>query len=200
MLKIVDYGVGNLGSLLNMCERSGMRVGVAETPADVRCASGLILPGVGSFDNGIARLIRSNLVDSLNEVVLVKQRPILGICLGMQMMTETSDEGISPGLAWIPGHVRKFPASPDRRVPHIGWNVARTAKSNVLISEEESRFYFVHSYYVECFDRSDVCLQTDYGFVFDSGFQRENIFGVQFHPEKSHNFGRSLLQRFYGLL
>lgn len=199
-IAIVDYGAGNPASVQNMLRKIGVESVISHDLQEIENAEKLILPGVGSFDSGMNQLRDAGLIPLLNELVLEKQRPILGICLGMQLMTKGSEEGALPGLGWIEADtVRfKFDSSQRLRVPHMGWNVAEAKKPNVLFDpfEPEERFYFVHSYHVSCLDRSDILTETRYGVEFTSSFQKDNIVGVQFHPEKSHRFGYQLLKRF----
>lgn len=204
MIAIVNYGLGNLGSIQNMLKKVGAtNVEIAETPDQLERASKIILPGVGAFDSGMQRLKEANWIEILNKKVLIEKVPVLGICLGMQLMTNSSEEGNLPGLGWINAEVIKFRFEKDTRlkVPHMGWNIVSTAKPSSLISmsEEEKRFYFVHSYYVRAAEQSDVLLETEYGLKFVSAFEKDNILGVQFHPEKSHKFGMALFRNFITL-
>jgi imidazole glycerol-phosphate synthase subunit HisH len=201
MLVIVDYGVGNLGSLLNMCKHIGISASVSRKGQDILDATHIIVPGVGSFDYGIERLKESALIEVLNEAVCVRKKPTLGICLGMQLMTNYSEEGTESGLGWVDASTRKFPVKSDFKVPHMGWNRLVEVQSSALLKDslERSRYYFAHSYYVDCNDRVDVVAQANHGFDFDVIFQKENIIGVQFHPEKSHKFGMKLLKNFFSL-
>ncbi len=201
MIVVIDYGMGNVGSVVNMLRKVGAD---AEATGDVNAvarASKLVLPGVGAFDAAMTRLRERELVPVLNRRVLEEGVPILGICLGMQVMTESSEEGSEAGLGWIAGGTQRFrfddPAQ-RLRVPHMGWNVVRPAQPTPLFDGmyEEPRFYFVHSYHVTCRNEEDVMLTTEYGYRFVSGISRGNIFGVQFHPEKSHKFGMHLVRRF----
>lgn len=201
MIGIVHFGLGNVGAVQNMLTKLGVRAKTISSPDELRTASKLILPGVGSFDTGITRLQSSGLLPTLRDLVLVRKVPILGICLGMQLMTRSSSEGTQPGLAWVHAETRRLDPMGVRglRVPHMGWDVVRPAKQSPLIDDlpEDARFYFLHSYHVVCDDRADSLLRTPYGKVdIDSGFQHENIVGVQFHPEKSHRFGMWLFKSF----
>lgn len=200
MIAVIDYGVGNLGSIANMLKRVGARAVVTSDRGEIERAPKLILPGVGAFDVAMRNLSSLGLPELLHERVIVKHTPILGICLGMQLMTEGSEEGEEAGLGWIPGHTHRFEfARSDRlKVPHMGWNVVNPMKSSPLLQSESepARFYFVHSYYVRCRNSGDVLLRAHHGVDFDAGFERGNIMGVQFHPEKSHKFGMSLLDNF----
>ncbi len=192
---IVNYGLGNIQSVQNMFSYLGFRSEISNDPSIIREASHLILPGVGAFDHGMKLIHNNHLFDILNEKVLIKKTPVLGICLGMQLMCKHSEEGTLPGLGWIDASVIRF-RNTSIRVPHMGWNDVHIAKDNKIIQNEESSFYFVHSYHVVLNNSIDTLLTTNYGDEFVSGFQKENIFGVQFHPEKSHRFGMALLTNF----
>jgi len=199
MITIVDYGMGNLGSIRNMLKKIGADSEITAEPARIAAATKLVLPGVGAFDAGMENLDKSGLVPLLNERVRRDEVPVLGICLGMQLMTHSSSEGERPGLGWVDAKAVRFvPADATLKVPHMGWNIARPVRDDALLEglPRESRFYFVHSYYVACERREDVLLTTFYGADFDSGFRRGNVWGVQFHPEKSHRFGMHLLRNF----
>ncbi len=200
MIGIVDCGIGNLGSLVNMFKRAGIEAGVAATSEQLVQANKLVLPGVGAFDKGVECLDSSGMRDTLITEVVEKCKPILGICLGMQLMTSGSEEGVLPGLGWVDATTRRFTsnsASTPLRVPHMGWNTVRPQRGQTLFSEENlGRYYFVHSYDVECHDKSCVEAYTDYGQPFVAAYRFKNIWGVQFHPEKSHRFGMKLLKRF----
>ena len=200
-ITIVDYGVGNLGSIQNMLKKIGARSVIASSPEQLLQASKLILPGVGAFDAGMRTLAESGLVDALNQKALKDKTPVLGLCLGMQLMTRGSQEGALPGLGWVEARTVKFDSamSPGLKIPHMGWNQVEPAKGSPILKDipEKPRFYFVHSYHVRCDDRKDPLLQATYGSVsFDAGFQHDNLYGVQFHPEKSHRFGMWLLKNF----
>jgi glutamine amidotransferase len=199
VISVVDYGMGNLGSILNMMRKIGAEARIASSPQDVARSGKLILPGVGSFDHGMRNLEASGLRAALEDRVIRGGVPILGICLGMQLMTASSEEGQLPGLGWIDAVTRKFRfGDPTMKVPHMGWNGVeiRSAEGLFRDMDPEPRFYFVHSYYVECRREADVLATTEYGHPFVSAFQRGNVQGVQFHPEKSHRFGMRLLARF----
>jgi imidazole glycerol-phosphate synthase subunit HisH len=204
MISIVDYGLGNLGSIHNMLRKLGVAVQVTSDPTTVADAEKLILPGVGSFDNGMENLERLGLVPVLHRAVLERRVPVLGICLGAQLMTRSSEEGRKQGLGWIAADtIRFFSRSPELRlpVPHMGWRGvhAATACPLLLGLPSEPRFYFVHSYHFLCDEPRDVVLTTEYGYTFTAAFARDNIYGVQFHPEKSHKYGMGLLKRFAAL-
>jgi len=197
---IVDYGMGNVGSIVNMLRKIGTDATVSPDPDVISQASKLILPGVGAFDSAMKRIREFGLRDVLDHKARVDKTPIIGLCLGMQLLTEGSDEGAEPGLGWVPGRTHKFDARayPDIRIPHMGWNTAHRVRDDELTSDftSDPRFYFVHSYYVKCDDPADVILTARHGVEFHAGLHHENIFGVQFHPEKSHHFGMTLLTGF----
>jgi imidazole glycerol-phosphate synthase subunit HisH len=201
MILVVDYGMGNLGSIVNMFRRIGVQVVVARDPESVGTAKKILLPGVGSFDAAMSRVAASGFREVLDHKAEVEKVPILGICLGMQLLTRGSEEGRLPGLGWIPADTLRFPALPGLKVPHMGWNVAVPVNPSPLTADlpEESRFYFVHSYFVQVDNEAHSVARTTHGVTFDSAIQRDNIFGAQFHPEKSHKFGMSLLKNFASL-
>jgi imidazole glycerol-phosphate synthase subunit HisH len=195
MIAIIDYGLGNVFAFRNVYERLNIAVAIAQSPADVAGADKLILPGVGAFDHAMDKLDASGLREAVEEFALVRKRPILGVCVGMQMLTESSEEGARPGLGWLPGVVRKF--EPGLDLPHMGWNDVNALRRNDLFrGMDDARFYFLHSYYVQCRDSADALAETLYGGEFCCAVNRDNIFGVQFHPEKSHHWGMRLLQNF----
>lgn len=201
MIVIVDYGVGNTGSIRNMLRRLGHPVEVTSAPEVIRSASRLILPGVGSFDTGMTQLRRLGLVDALNDAALVRTVPTLGICLGAQLMTRSSEEGREHGLAWIDAiTVRFFSRSSGcgLKVPSMGWNEVYLRRPHALFDglHAEARFYFVHSYHFYLNVPGDTLTVSHYGYEFASSFARDNVWGVQFHPEKSHKFGMKLLDNF----
>jgi len=201
LIVIVDYGMGNLGSLRNMLKKIGRDSAVSQDPEVIAQAERLILPGVGSFDHAMSNIRSLGILPALNESVLTRKVPILGVCLGMQIMTGGSEEGALPGLGWIDAETVRFRFDASLRqlkVPHMGWNTVRVRGASPLFEEMEtgSRFYFVHSYHVRCRVESDVLATTDHGGDFVSAFARANIAGVQFHPEKSHRFGMRLLKNF----
>jgi glutamine amidotransferase len=201
---VVDYHMGNIGSIANMIRKVGGAVEVSSDPQILRRAKRLILPGVGHFDQGIRNLRELGLTPVLQELAVERRVPVLGICLGMQLMCKSSEEGSEGGLGWVDANVRRFDPAPTAamRVPHMGWNVATPQRSSSLLEfapAEPQRFYFVHSYYVECQDPADVLARTPYGTDFCSALLRDNLCGVQFHPEKSHVFGMDLFRRFLEL-
>lgn len=200
MIAIIDYGMGNVGSMASMLKRVGVEATITSDPDVIAAADKLILPGVGAFDNGMRELTRRKLVPILNEQVIDKGKSILGVCLGMHLFARESEEGSATGLGWLPARAVRFQvASPSGplKVPHMGWNTTHPVRSDSLFDglDTESRFYFVHSFHVAC-DEDAVIARTDYGDAFVSAVRRDNIAGVQFHPEKSHRFGMRLLRNF----
>lgn len=199
MITIVDYGMGNLGSLVNMLKRVGAQSQVVSDPNEIAKAKKIILPGVGAFDSAMQRINEApGLRETLDRKALVEKTPLLGVCLGMQLLTYGSEEGEIPGLGWIAGAARRFPREGGLKVPHMGWNVATPVKASPLTDAigDDPRYYFVHSYYVLADAPNHSLMKTHYGLDFDSAIGRDNIFGVQFHPEKSHLFGQRILENF----
>jgi glutamine amidotransferase len=200
MITIIDYHAGNIGSIKNMLQKLGLPSIISSFAADIEKASHIILPGVGSFDYGMTKLNELGILSVLNEKVLKERTPVLGICLGAQLMCSSSEEGKLSGLNWIDGSVRKFPSHKLEKkfyVPLIGWDyVSLQKQSRLFHGLPDSRFYFVHSYYIECVEKQDVLCTSTYSVEFDSAFEKGNILGVQFHPEKSHSFGKKLLKNF----
>ena len=202
MIVIVNYGVGNVGSVLHMLRMVGARARISGDAAEIAAADKLILPGIGHFGSGMNKLAATGLIPVLEEQVLGGAKPVLGICLGMQMLTRGSEESDVPGLGWVDAFTHRFPESPELRVPHTGWNtVTPTPQAKLFEQEgaEPERFYFVHSYYVRTADPAHAAATCRYGPEFVASFQAGNIFGAQFHPEKSHLFGMSLLRKFNDL-
>lgn len=200
MIVVIDYGLGNPASARNMLRKAGYEAEVTADPGAIVRASRLVLPGVGAFDHGMQNLADRGLIDVLNEAVLTRRTPILGLCLGLQLMTRGSEEGVRPGLGWLAADTLRFalPADSDLRVPHMGWNTV-TAPSPSFLSRSllpDSRFYFVHSFHVRCDEAADVALLADYGGPVVAAAVRGNVAGTQFHPEKSHKFGLALLRAF----
>ncbi len=199
MIAIVDYGVGNLASVLNMFKKAGVRDVQVSGDAEVLArASKILLPGVGAFDGGMGNLERSGLIPVLNQKALVEKVPVLGICLGMQMLTRRSDEGQMKGLGWIDAETLKFNPAPELKlkVPHMGWDYIHVNRKNPLLDQERNRYYFVHSYYVKCLDESQSLATCKFGIDFTCAVNKDNIFGTQFHPEKSLRFGMKVLENF----
>jgi glutamine amidotransferase len=201
MLIIVDYGVGNLASIKNMLKKAGVDAVISSKEGDIFDADKLILPGVGAFDTCVQKLQDSGLVEVLNKKVLEMKTPVLGVCVGLQLLTGGSEEGVLPGLGWIRGKVVRFRQDhmPEGlKIPHMGWSEVVLNKPSALFEDmpEEMRFYFVHSYHVSLEDPADALVTARYGYDFVAGVQRANISGMQFHPEKSHKFGLKLLANF----
>jgi glutamine amidotransferase len=199
---IIDYGMGNLRSVYNKIQRSGFKVVISDEESVLRTSSKIILPGVGHFQNGMKNLRKKGLIEILNTKVIEEKTPILGICLGMQLLTKYSEEGNIMGLGWLDAETVKFRLKNIQyKVPHIGWNSLEKKRESVLLAgiPVNSFYYFVHSYHVKCNDNEDILTTTDYGYSFVSSVQKENIFGTQFHPEKSHEWGEKILKNFLNL-
>jgi len=217
MLAIVNYGLGNLTSIQNMCRRIGVEAQITSDAASIESADRLILPGVGHFKRGMENLHASGLKQLLDRLVLGEKRPILGICLGAQLMTAHSEEGDTDGLGWVDADTIRFrdsagipapgpgtPAAPGLnglKIPHMGWREINIKGENPLWTglPEDPRFYFVHSYHFEFRQQQEVTATTVYGYEFVCAFRKDNIFGTQFHPEKSHKFGMKVLENFSSL-
>jgi len=200
MITVVDYQMGNVGSIVNMLKRLGFEVRLSSVLAEIMQADKLILPGVGSFDTGMANLDRLGLREPL-EQKRASGTPVLGICLGMQLLFEGSEEGDRPGLGWLRGHCIRFrfeERDTRLKIPHMGWNDVRPVQRESLFREmaEDAGYYFVHSYHAVCTDPADVLGFTTHGYEFASAVQRANVSGTQFHPEKSHKHGKRLLKSF----
>jgi imidazole glycerol-phosphate synthase subunit HisH len=198
MIAVVDYGMGNLGAIQNMLRRIGVAAEVTGDAATLARAAKILLPGVGAFDTAMERINASGLRAVLDRKALEERVPIMGICLGMQLLTRGSEEGRLPGLGWIPAAARRFPHAPDIKVPHMGWNAVTAVRDSPLTVGvgPETRYYFVHSYFVQVDDPRDTILQAHYGVTFDAVIGRGNLYGAQFHPEKSHRYGMALLGNF----
>lgn len=197
---IVDYGMGNIGSIRKMLRLVGANPVVTADPSVMSQADRVLLPGVGHFDRAMANLHELGLVEPLRRLALVDRKPFLGICLGMQLLCRSSEEGTQPGLGLLDARVRRFEfAGPVRlKVPHMGWTTLEPRKASPLLLglDGASRFYFVHSFYVECAEPADVLAEASYGVTFVAAFERGNVQGVQFHPEKSHRFGIQMFRNF----
>jgi glutamine amidotransferase len=201
MIHVIDYGLGNVQAFLTQYKRLGFEAIRAKTAADLTGASKIILPGVGAFDQAIKLLNQSGMRPVLETLVVQDKVPVLGICVGMQILASTSDEGYLPGLGWVPGKVRAFRAnkqSASLPLPHMGWNDVQPNPRSSLFAglESDSRFYFLHSYYFECDVPSHAAAAASYGLDFSCAVSAGNVYGVQFHPEKSHHFGTKLLKNF----
>ncbi|MNK07309.1 Imidazole glycerol phosphate synthase subunit HisH 1 [compost metagenome] len=201
MITIIDYGLGNVLAFANMYRRMAVPVSIARTADDVAAATKLILPGVGAFDYAMGLFRDSGMYDTAVQRVTQDGVPVLGICVGMQMMAAASEEGTVPGLNWVPGMVRKIDASKlaqRTHLPHMGWNDVNPTKASPLFAglEKDARFYFLHSYYFECKDENDMLASAEYGPRFACSVHHDNVYGVQFHPEKSHEYGARLLRNF----
>lgn len=204
MITIVDYNMGNIASVKSMIKKIGYESIVTSDPKVLMNAQKIVLPGVGSFDYGMKNLNGLCLVDVIKDKVLTEKVPLLGICLGMQLLTKGSEEGSSIGLGLIDAYTNRLALQESEKklkVPHMGWNYVCSKQESILFKdmEKDMRFYFVHSYYVNCFDKKDSLAVTNYGNEFTCAFGRDNIFGVQFHPEKSHRYGMKLLKNFMEL-
>ena len=201
MITIVDYGLGNIQAIANIYRRLDIPVTTAQDAATLAQAQRIVLPGVGAFDWAMSRLNASGMRETLDRLVLQDQRPVIGICVGMQMLARRSDEGSEPGLGWIDASVRLFDDARfvgPTHLPHMGWNDVAPHADQPLFAglEKDARFYFLHSYYFEPHDPADVLAIADYGGEFCCGVRHGNVMGVQFHPEKSHQWGIRLLKNF----
>ena len=201
MITIIDYGVGNIFAFQNVFKRLNISSKIAKCVEDLKEVDKLILPGVGHFDYAMSQLNNSGMRERIDELVLVEKKPVIGICVGMQMMANKSDEGTLDGLGWIDANVKKFnelTIQHHTKLPHMGWNDVKPNENHPLFKglEQESIFYFLHSFYFNCKDKKNIISTTDYGINFASSVHKENIFGIQFHPEKSHSYGEKLLENF----
>jgi glutamine amidotransferase len=200
MIRIVDYGLGNIQAFLNVYKRLNIAAERALTPADLNDADKLILPGVGAFDHAMELLDASGMRATLQDMVQQRSVPVLGICVGMQILADASDEGQRSGLGWVPGRVRAFKSlgQANLMLPHMGWNDVLPTAPNPLFRdlEKDARFYFLHSYYFECKQREHVAAVASYGLDFACAVRVGHVHAVQFHPEKSHHFGTALLKNF----
>lgn len=198
---VVDYGVNNVGSVLNMLRRVGVETVAARTPAELREGDAILLPGVGAFDSGVKGLQAAGLFDAIREAVLERAVPILGICLGMQLLTRGSEEGSLAGLGLVHATTKRFAFSFTEthrtlKVPHMGWNETTCLDRELFAGLVDPRFYYVHSYHVVCDTPSDVAARCSYGIDFTAAVRRGRVMGTQFHPEKSHRFGMQVLSNF----
>lgn len=199
MIGLIDYGMGNIRSVQKAMERMNIKVETIKVATDLKNCDKIVLPGVGHFSQGKKNLNDKGFLEVLNEEVLIKGKPILGICLGMQLMTEFSEEGSCEGFGWLRAKTIRFSfPKKELKIPHMGWNnlIIRNGESLFTEISEDSYFYFVHSYYVTCDDEADILCESSYGHLFVSAFRKNNIWGVQFHPEKSHDVGLQLLKNF----
>ena len=204
MITIIDYGVGNINAFINVYKRLNISTKIARTVEDLEDAQKLILPGVGHFDHAMSEFIKSGMREKIDDLVLVKKIPVLGICVGMQMMGNCSDEGKLDGLKWIDTVTKKFNINEMgtfTQLPHMGWNDLHVNTFNPLFNglEKNAIFYFLHSYFFECNNSEDIVAYTEYGTKFTCAANHKNIFGIQFHPEKSHHYGEILLNNFANL-
>lgn len=201
MISIIDYGLGNIGAFLNMYKRMNVPAKSVRTVDELADATRIVLPGVGAFDHAMELLEASGMRSLLEEKVVSDKVPVVGICVGMQILADTSEEGQGRGLGWVPGTVRHFRSMPtpdDLPLPHMGWNDVAPTNDGGLFKglEQDARFYFLHSFYYEPADPADSVASATYGTSFACAVRRDNVWGVQFHPEKSHHFGATLLKNF----
>lgn len=201
MIAVIDYGIGNVSSIVNMLKKIGVDSILAKSSLDIQMADKIILPGVGSFDSGMQKLRASGLIDDIFMHALTQQKPTLGICLGMQMLGRSSEEGIEKGLGLIPFDNVKFrlKSEANLKIPHMGWDIVSFQQTDdpILFGiAEPQRYYFVHSYHAVCDSDSDVLMYCDYGYPFHAAVKKGKIYGFQFHPEKSHRYGMKLLENF----
>jgi len=204
MIKIIDFGVGNLNSIKKILNKINLQSEICSSPEKLEDSKVIILPGVGNFENAIKKIKSSGFYEILNHLVIKEKKTILGICLGMQLFFEESEESTKPGFSWINGSVKKFEFENisnkiNFKTPHMGWNTAKVLKKDFLFKnlDEKPRFYFAHSYHVVCKDKKHIVANTQYGYDFCSIVNKENIWGVQFHPEKSHKFGINFFKNFF---
>lgn len=201
MVAVVDYGVGNVSSIVNMLTKIGVDAMLVQHSKDIEVADKLILPGVGSFDTGMRKLMESGLTDSILKHTVTKNKPLLGICLGMQMLGRGSEEGNARGLELIPFESVRFRSEDCRnlKIPHMGWNVVTMEQKDDIVLQgldSQQRYYFVHSYHAKCDHEENVLMSCDYCYSFPAAVKKSKIYGFQFHPEKSHKFGMALLANF----
>lgn len=200
MITIIEYGLGNVRAFANVYERLNIPVAIAQTAEELQAATKIILPGVGAFDHAMRRLNNSGMRAALDNLVLNRKLPVIGICVGMQILAKSSEEGVQPGLGWIDGTVKKIDPSTLKsktHLPHMGWNTIRPNNNRLLLNlSPDARFYFLHSYYFQCQHPGDAIATAEYGIQFACVVNSRNIYGVQFHPEKSHQAGIRLLKNF----
>lgn len=201
MIAVIDYGVGNVGSIINMLKKIGVPSIITSDIEQIEKADKLVLPGVGAFDVGMQRLVKSGFADVIKKHAVKNQKPLLGICLGMQMLGRKSEEGKESGLGLIPFDNKRFDfeCNTQLKIPHMGWDIAvATEKDDPLVADltPVQRYYFVHSYHAVCDSDDNILMKCDYGYPFAAAVKKDNIYGVQFHPEKSHKFGMALLENF----
>lgn len=199
MIAIIDYEIGNLVAIKNMYKRIGIDSLITSHPKEIEDAERLILPGNGSFDACMLSLRDTGLIPLITNKVLERRTPMLGICIGAQMLGNNSEEGIEAGLGWIDMSVKRLPSSQEIRIPHMGWSHVKSEVSDDALNEalnDEARFYFVHSYYLDPICKDNILMTANYGIQFAAAVRKDNIVGVQFHPEKSHRFGKKFLSWF----
>lgn len=203
MITIIDYDMGNLGSIKNMLHKVGYNdVKISSEVKDIQDADKLILPGVGAFDQGMDNINRLGLYDPIRDAAINRRKPIMGICLGMQLLGKASEEGTKEGLSLVPFKSVRFTLGPEYKIPHMGWSDIKIKKIDAMVDnmvDESNRFYFVHSYHAVCEDEADTLMTCDYGYEFTAAILHDNIYGFQFHPEKSHRYGMELFKNFIKL-
>ena len=200
MIKIIDYGVGNIMAFVNLYKRLGVEIDIASNYKSLTDASKLILPGVGHFDYAMNKFNESGMMEIVDDLVINKKIPVLGVCVGMQIMAISSDEGSKKGLGWIDAYVKKIDSKNNKfRLPHMGWNNIMINKKDDILKnlDNNSKFYFLHSYYFNCRNENNIIAFSNYGSNFPSIIRQENIIGIQCHPEKSHEFGEQILKKLF---